>query len=177
MNIIKRLTAAEIQLSFSTCGHCCRMKRLSRARVFHGFRHARYLAAKQIASPGFPGQPFSRHFFAPATFQAPAAVCRALPHSPGVPSQHSPARLHSHKARLRRNDGRLLLTFVGIYHSEQMLARDATVLQVRYCHASIIEWNGDQDRNRFAGPEKCGNIFANGSNPDSHLQKVLSNNQ
>jgi hypothetical protein len=46
-------------------------------------------------------------FCAFVAFSSPGLVCRALPHSSGAPPHHSFPQLNLHKARVRRNHGRL----------------------------------------------------------------------
>jgi hypothetical protein len=106
MKVIERLTAAEIQLRSE--GHRCRMKRPSTARILPVFRRAPPVPCRRTNRLfPLPQTLSSPHLFAPASSQAPGVVCRALPHSPGVPSQHPSAPFNSHRARVRRNHERL----------------------------------------------------------------------
>jgi len=90
-------------------GHCCRMKRLSTTRNCCVPQHAPTLSALPFYKPRlftFSSRLFTQ-FCAFLTLSSLAVVCRALPHCLGTSQHRTFPALNLHRARVRRNHGRL----------------------------------------------------------------------
>jgi len=93
-------------------GHRGRMKRLSTTRNLCVCQRAQSLRALPFRKPrpSTFSSLVSYEFCAFVTYSAPAVVCRALPYSFGASRHRTFPQLNLHKARVRRNHGRLPLT-------------------------------------------------------------------
>ena len=85
------------------------MKQLSTSRTLCVFRHGPSLSPYRRTNSFFrlPQALSSQHFFALASFRTLRVICCAPPHHLSTPLRHPSVPFNLHRARVRRNRGRL----------------------------------------------------------------------